>query len=96
MKTLSTNAALAKHVTASILGAVHEAVATQTVPSAAGSMKYSLMTNQAHVSPEEKYKLRYILPEYFQVNPPAKKVVVETEDLDDLTKTVGIPQEALA
>lgn len=92
MKTLHTNAALAKHIAASILGAVHEAVASGTVlTTAEGGMKYSLVTDQAHVSAEEKFKLRYILPEYFQVGRPAKKAV-ETEDADDFEKVTGIPQ----
>ena len=66
MKTLSTNASLAKHITASILSVVHDAVASGTVlTQAEGAMKYSLMTNHSHVSPEELYKLRYILPAYF-------------------------------
>ncbi|KAM0790507.1 hypothetical protein ACM66B_003380 [Microbotryomycetes sp. NB124-2] len=71
MKTLSTNAALSKHVTASILGAVHDAVSSGSVLTQAdGSMKYSLMTNHAHVSPEELYRLRYILPQYFPYDKP--------------------------
>ena len=74
MKTLHTNAALSKHVTASILGAVHEAVASGNVLTfAAGAMKYSLVTGQEHVSEEEKYKLRFILPQYFSTEKPAAK-----------------------
>lgn len=66
MKTLTTNAALAKHITASILSVVHEAVASGTVlTQAEGAMKYSLMTKHSYVSPEELYKLRYLLPAYF-------------------------------
>ena len=65
MKTLSTNAALSKYITASILGAVHDAVAKDQVASAVGGMKYSLMTSLEHVSAEEQKKLAYILPEYF-------------------------------
>lgn len=66
MKTLHTNASLSKHITSSILAAVHNAVASGTVLSKAkGGMKWSLMTNQSVVSEEEKYKLKYILPEYF-------------------------------
>lgn len=65
MKTLSTNAALSKHITASILGAVHDAVASKTVlTQAEGGMKYSIMLHD--VAPEEeKWKLKYLLPEYF-------------------------------
>lgn len=74
MKTLHTNAALAKHITASILGAVDAAVRSGTVlTSAKGAMKYSLVTSHEHVSDEEKYKLRFILPEYFQTEAPEKK-----------------------
>ncbi|KAK4704744.1 5'-methylthioadenosine phosphorylase, partial [Phenoliferia sp. Uapishka_3] len=74
MKTLHTNAALAKHITASILGAVHEAVAGgKAFTSAAGGMKFSLVTGQEHTSDEEKYKLRFILPEYFTTEKPTAK-----------------------
>lgn len=73
MKTLHTNAALSKHITASILGAVHGAVAGGQVPSARGSMQYSLMTPHEHVSQAELYKLKYILPQYFEeVSEPAE------------------------
>lgn len=72
MKTLSTNAALSKHITASILGAVHEAVVGgQVLTQAQGSMKYSLMTSHNLITPEELYKLRYIHPEYFPYDKPA-------------------------
>lgn len=66
MKTLSTNAALSKHITASILGAVHDAVKNGQIPSAEGGMKYSLMTDLKHVSLKEQENLAYILPEYFE------------------------------
>lgn len=87
MKTLTTNASLSKHITASILEAVHEAVAGQSVlTTAEGSMKYSLMTNHSHVSPSELYKLKYILPAYFPYDAPRwKGDHVNTEDLDDST-----------
>lgn len=66
MKTLHNNASLSKHITSSILPAVHHAVVSGTVlTKAKGGMKWSLMTNQSVVSEEEKYKLKYILPEYF-------------------------------
>jgi hypothetical protein len=54
---------------------VHEAVSSGTVlTAAAGGMKFSLMTGQEHVTPEEKYKLRFILPEYFgSAEKPAAK-----------------------
>lgn len=83
MKTLTTNAALSKHITASILGAVHEAVSAKTFTNAEGSMQYSLMTNHSHVSPSELYKLRYILPAYFPYEAPKWKGLVNTEDHDD-------------
>ncbi|KAK4046564.1 S-methyl-5-thioadenosine phosphorylase [Microbotryomycetes sp. JL221] len=71
MKTLSTNAALSKHVTASILGAVHEAVQSNNLlTQTKGSMKFSLMTNHDFVSKEELYKYKYILPEYFPYDKP--------------------------
>ncbi|GAA5950412.1 hypothetical protein JCM21900_003727 [Sporobolomyces salmonicolor] len=88
MKTLKTNAALSKHITASILAHVHEAVAANTFHTAAGSMKYSLMTPHNEVSKEELYRLKYILPEYFPYDEPAPRrssfTKVEIEDLDDL------------
>lgn len=65
MKTLSNNAALSKHITASILGAVHHAIAADQLPSAIGGMRYSLMTDLSHVPKVEQTKLAYILPEYF-------------------------------
>lgn len=72
MKTLHTNAALSKHIVSSILGAVHEAVAGDKVlTNAQGGMKWSLMTNQDFLSQEEKYKLSYILPAYFNAEGPA-------------------------
>lgn len=89
MKTLHTNAALSKHITASILEAVHHAVAKGEVgKDAEGGMKWSLMTGQDHITKEEKYKLKYLLPQYFtDAEEPKKKAVVQTEDVDDLTKT---------
>lgn len=67
MKTLHTNAALSKHIASSILGAVHQAVlAGDVLTNAKGGMKYSLMTKQEFVSQEEKDRLKYILPEYFE------------------------------
>lgn len=84
MKTLHTNAALSKHITSSILGAVHSAVAAGEVPSAKGSMQYSLMTPHEHVPHAELYKLKYLLPQYFEdVTEPATAKAVETEDRDD-------------
>ncbi|KAM0750309.1 5'-methylthioadenosine phosphorylase [Meredithblackwellia eburnea MCA 4105] len=67
LKTLHTNAAVSKHITASILGAVHEAVSGGKVLTAAeGGMRFSLVTNLDHVSEEEKHKFKFILPQYFK------------------------------
>ncbi|GAA5956727.1 hypothetical protein JCM3765_005720 [Sporobolomyces pararoseus] len=91
MKTLTTNAALSKHITASILTHVHEAVASEKIPSAQGSMKFSLMTPHEHVPKAELYKFKFILPEYFPYDEPgsAKRnyspARVNVEDRDDYT-----------
>ena len=67
MRTLHTNAALAKHVTASILEHVHDAVeGDKTLTTAKGAMKFSLVTRRDLVSAEEKEKYKFILPEYFE------------------------------
>lgn len=93
MKTLHTNASLSKHIAASILGAVHQAViAGDVLTQAAGGMKWSLMTGHEHVSEEEKYMLKYILPEYFPEAHEKGSKAVDTEDKDDLEKVTGIPK----
>ena len=67
LKTLKTNAALSKHITASILAAVHEAVESKQVATQCeGGMKHSLMTPHSEVSAEELWRLKYILPAYFE------------------------------
>jgi len=67
LKTLKTNAALSKHITASILAAVHEAVESKQVATKAeGGMKFSLMTPHSEVSAEELWRLKYVLPAYFE------------------------------
>ncbi|GAA6064051.1 hypothetical protein JCM10212_005859 [Sporobolomyces blumeae] len=87
MKTLQTNASLSKHITASILSHVHDAVSSGQVPSAQGSMKYSLMTPHEHVPKDELYRFKFILPEYFPYDEPTKRrnsgSKVDTEDRDD-------------
>ncbi|GAA6018453.1 hypothetical protein JCM10207_000899 [Rhodosporidiobolus poonsookiae] len=87
MKTLKTNAALSSHITTSILGAVHEAVASGKVADKVeGSMQYSLMTPHSEVDPEELYRLKFILPAYFPYDEPAKKRASSrprTQDIDD-------------
>ena len=87
MKTLTTNASLSKHITASILSHVHEAVSSGQVPSADGSMKFSLMTPHQHVPKEELYNFKFILPEYFPYDEPKTKrrSNSDTEDRDDYT-----------
>lgn len=97
MKTLSTNASLSKHITASILGAVHDAVASGKVGSSAeGSMKYSLMTPHAQVSAEELYRFSYLLPAYFsQYGEPARarsSSRPRIEEDDEVSGSYGVPQ----
>ncbi|SCV74833.1 BQ2448_7862 [Microbotryum intermedium] len=65
MKTLSTNASLSKHITAEILGKVHDALAKGEIESAKGGMRWSLMTRHEFVKQEDLNRYRYILPEYF-------------------------------
>lgn len=98
MKVLHTNAALSKHITASILGQVHQAVASGKVgKSAEGGMQFSLMTKHSEVEPEELYKLRYILPAYFsQYEDPTTTRArstsrPRTDDVDDSQGTYGVP-----
>jgi 5'-methylthioadenosine phosphorylase len=91
MKTLTTNASLSKHITASILTHVHDAVSSGQIASAEGSMKFSLMTPHEHVPKKELYKFKFILPEYFPYDEPdsmkrrASPGRVNTEDRDDYT-----------
>ncbi|GAA5970571.1 hypothetical protein JCM8115_002742 [Rhodotorula mucilaginosa] len=95
MKTLHTNAALSKHIAASILSAVHDAVKNgQVGTQAAGAMKYSLMTPHSEVSPAELHRLTYLLPNYFDYPDPATKLVrkITTEDRDDYTGGEKIEQ----
>ncbi|GAA5906835.1 hypothetical protein JCM6882_006842 [Rhodosporidiobolus microsporus] len=96
MKVLKTNAELSKHITAQILGAVHDAVASKQVgASAEGSMRYSLMTPHKEVDPEELYKLKYLLPAYFgQYEDPVRARSTSrprTQDVDDSQGTYGVP-----
>ncbi|BGP54636.1 S-methyl-5-thioadenosine phosphorylase [Rhodotorula sphaerocarpa] len=88
MKTLHTNASLSKHIAATILGRVHEAVASGKVGNqAAGAMKYSLMTPHSEVPAAELHRLTYLLPNYFDYPDPATKITrrISTEDNDDYT-----------
>ncbi|GAA6031041.1 hypothetical protein JCM8097_003975 [Rhodosporidiobolus ruineniae] len=97
MKVLHTNAALSKHITSEILGAVHQAVASNQIGSVEGSMQYSLMTNKQQVDADEGFKLRYLLPQYFQEfeDPSSTRVRSKsrprTEDVDDSTGSYGVP-----
>jgi 5'-methylthioadenosine phosphorylase len=92
MKTLSANASLSKHVTASILGALNEAIKDGSISSGVkGSMKYSLIGDKSAVRPQEQWKLSYILPEYFKVEEPKQRERsagrrIDTEDRDDLER----------
>jgi 5'-methylthioadenosine phosphorylase len=97
MKTLSTNASLSKHITASILGAVHDAVKSGKVGSSAeGSMKYSLMTPHAQVGAEELYRFSYLLPSYFgQYGEPARDRSASRpriDEDDEVSGSYGVPQ----
>ncbi|GAA5834162.1 hypothetical protein JCM11251_000558 [Rhodosporidiobolus azoricus] len=96
MKVLKGNADLSKHITASILAAVHDAVEKKQVgASAEGGMKYSLMTPHKEVDPEELYKLRYLLPAYFSAyeDPVRARSTSRprTQDVDDSQGTYGVP-----
>jgi len=65
-KTLQDNAETSRNVIATIVAHVHLMVESGTVlKSAAGGMKYSILTPQPAQKPEDREKLKYILPEYF-------------------------------
>lgn len=65
-KTLQDNAETSRNVIATIVAHVHVMVESGTVlKSAAGGMKYSILTPQPAQKPEDREKLKYILPEYF-------------------------------
>lgn len=67
MKTLHTNATLAKHIAVEVLGAVHAAVeGGEVLTNAEGGMKFSLVTGLEHVGEQEKKELSYLLPAYFK------------------------------
>ncbi|GAA5893725.1 hypothetical protein JCM8208_001228 [Rhodotorula glutinis] len=100
LKTLKTNASLSKHITASILAAVHEAVESKQVATQAeGAMKFSLMTPHSEVPAEELWRLKYILPAYFEdaTDPALKRRAVSKarsiRDSDEVQGTHGIPEE---
>ncbi|KAI5480568.1 5'-methylthioadenosine phosphorylase [Pseudohyphozyma bogoriensis] len=89
MKTLSANSSLSKHVTKEILGAVHEAVKNNSFTRAEGGMRYSLVNlasgtaRGAAVTPREQWKLKYLLPQYFEhiKEDPDKIIMANTSTL---------------
>ncbi|OCH93269.1 Methylthioadenosine phosphorylase [Obba rivulosa] len=65
-KTLQTNAAISRHVAAAVLEALHEAAADgELLSEETGSMRFSIMPRSGKQNEDDKKKLRYILPEYF-------------------------------
>lgn len=96
MRVLKTNADVSKHITASILGAVHEAVSSKQVGTQAeGGMRFGCMTPHKEVDPEELYKLKYLLPAYFgQYEDPVRARSTSrprTQDVDDSQGSYGVP-----
>lgn len=66
IKTLHDNAETSRRVAGLILEHVHDLVEKkQVLTNAEGSMKYSVITQPAHQSAEDRKKLAYILPAYF-------------------------------
>ncbi|GAA5861891.1 hypothetical protein JCM8547_008587 [Rhodosporidiobolus lusitaniae] len=94
MKTLKTNAALSKHITASILGVVHEATASGKFD-LSGSMQYSLMTPHTSVASDELHNFSYLLPAYFSQYKEAPRQRStsrpRTDDPDDTQSSYGVP-----
>ncbi|KAF9269867.1 Methylthioadenosine phosphorylase [Marasmius fiardii PR-910] len=76
LKTLNANAATSRHVAATILEDLHQALSEKGGTTAdgtisnilleeVGSMKFSIMPRSAEQDPEDVKKLAYVLPEYF-------------------------------
>ncbi|KAI0260555.1 Methylthioadenosine phosphorylase [Gloeopeniophorella convolvens] len=65
-KTLQANADTSRHVAATILDELHSAALQGDILSEeAGSMQYSIMPRSVQQKPEDRERLRYILPTYF-------------------------------
>lgn len=65
-KTLQTNATLSRHVAATILDDLHNAAAAGDIlTEEVGSMKLSIMPRSVQQKDEDKQKLAYVLPDYF-------------------------------
>ncbi|EMD41140.1 hypothetical protein CERSUDRAFT_111706 [Gelatoporia subvermispora B] len=65
-KTLQTNAAISRHVAATVLEALHDAAADgELLSEEAGSMRFSIMPRSEKQNEGDKKKLQFILPEYF-------------------------------
>ncbi|KZT13267.1 Methylthioadenosine phosphorylase [Laetiporus sulphureus 93-53] len=65
-KTLQENARISRHVAATILEELHEAVAEGGIlTEETGSMQYSIMPRSVQHKEEDRKKLAYILPTYF-------------------------------
>lgn len=66
-KTLTTNAEISRHVTATVLGGLHGALERGDILfEEDGGMKFSIMGRKELYSKEDKEKLSYVLPQYFQ------------------------------
>jgi len=70
LQTLHDNGASAKHVLATILDDLQEALvsgdAKEALLKEKGGMKFSIMPRSVKQKPEDRKKLAYILPEYFE------------------------------
>ena len=65
-KALKSNAETSRHVAATILQELHEAVLQGDILSEeVGSMRFAITSRSEHQKQEDREKLRYILPEYF-------------------------------
>ncbi|KAK7040748.1 S-methyl-5-thioadenosine phosphorylase [Paramarasmius palmivorus] len=68
-KTLKANADTSRHVAATILDDLHQALsadgATDILLEEVGSMKFSIMPRSVQQKPEDRKKLAFVLPEYF-------------------------------
>ncbi|KAF8341369.1 uncharacterized protein EI90DRAFT_2965721 [Cantharellus anzutake] len=66
VKTLRGNAETSRKVIATIAGHVHDMVESGTVlKSAVGAMRYSIVTPRDYQTQEDREKLKFVLPQYF-------------------------------
>jgi 5'-methylthioadenosine phosphorylase len=67
-KTLQQNADTSRHVAASVLSDLHAAITgvdKDILLEEVGSMKFSIMPRSVKQKPEDRQKLAFVLPEYF-------------------------------